>query len=232
MKARIIIVEDDQQIAERIARYLALYGFETVTVKQFDRIVEEIEAANPHLIILDVQLPYQDGFHLCRQIRQTSSVPILFLSARSGEMEQIYGIEMGADDYMTKPFHLDLLHAKVKALLRRSYGELAKSEAVVRLGELTLDLDRMEIRYQDETQALTKNEWKLLKLLMEKAGKIVTREECLEALWDDVAFVDDNTLTVNVNRVRKKLGRWHLESMIETKRGVGYRLNPDAVMPL
>lgn len=230
MKAKICIVEDDQQIADRIARYLSSYGYETDTVRRFDRVIEEIEAINPHLIILDVQLPYQDGFHICQQIRRISSVPILFLSARSGEMEQIYGMEIGADDYITKPFRLEILHAKVKALLRRCYGELATSDQMIILGKLALDLDRMEISYQGETQALTKNEWKLLKLLMEKAGKVVSREECLEALWDNVVFVDDNTLTVNVNRVRKKLDRWHLGSMIETKRGVGYCLKPDAVM--
>jgi len=234
VNARIFVVEDDRQIAERIVRYLKPYGYELFTVKRFERIMEEIQAAEPHLIILDVQLPYQDGFHICRQIREWSHIPILFLSARGGEMEQVYGMEVGADDYMTKPFHLDVLHAKVKALLRRAYGSLAMpgQENHLTVGNLRLDLDRMEIVYRGEAQLLTKNEWKLLKLLLEQAGKTVTREECLEALWDDVAFVDDNTLTVNVNRVRKKLERWDLDSSIETKRGVGYRFNPDRVMPL
>ncbi|SFI88583.1 response regulator transcription factor [Thermoflavimicrobium dichotomicum] len=226
MNYRIYIVEDEEKIAQSIRSYLQQYGYDVFVVQEFTKVIEEFTSIKPHLVILDVNLPYQDGFHLCRQIRQLSSVPILFLSARASEMEQVMGMESGGDDYITKPFHLEVLHAKCKAILRRTYGEYAREEGsiepIIRVGELTLHIGKMEMDYGGQVQSLTKNEVKLLRLLMERAGKVVTREDCLEALWDDIDFVDDNTLTVNVTRVRKKLGKWNLDHLIQTKRGVGY----------
>ncbi len=230
MQHTIYVIEDERKIAESICSFLMKYGYRVEIARDFSRIEDEFMQIKPHLVILDVNLPYQDGFYLCRRIRRLSSVPILFLSARASEMEQVLGMESGADDYMTKPFHLEVLLAKVKAILRRAYGEYAGEspfgDSVVQVRDLKLFVDKMEMVYQDEKQDLTKNEWKLLHLLMRKAGRVVTREECLEELWDDSHFVDDNTLTVNVTRVRKKLSRWGLDSLIETKRGVGYLLNP------
>lgn len=144
-------------------------------------------------------------------------------------MEQIFGIESGADDYMTKPFQLDVLLAKIKALLRRVYGDYRQDHHASRIliiRNLRLDIERMELSYLQERQSLSKNEGKLLYLLMKNAGKVVSREKCLEVLWDDFRFVEDNTLTVNVTRVRKKLAVWNLDRCIETKRGLGYRFNP------
>lgn len=229
MAYTIYIVEDDQKIAEAIATYLESYGYNVVLTKDFSQVLSEFLQLHPHLVILDIQLPYQDGYHLCRQIRQSSHVPILFLSSRSGEVEQIFGIESGADDYITKPFQLDLLLAKMKALLRRVYGDYRMDDSsrnILSIGQLQLDLGRMELSYQDEFQSLSKNEGKLLHLLMKNKGKVVLREECLEVLWDDTRFVEDNTLTVNVTRVRKKLALLNLDQCIETKRGLGYRFNP------
>lgn len=232
MSYTILIVEDDPKIAGLVGEYLTRYGYTVAQVQDFRRVEQEFLAVRPHLVLMDVNLPYQDGFHLTRLIRRHSAAPILFLSARAGEMEQVLGMESGGDDYITKPFQLDLLHAKVKAMLRRTYGEYAQAEAanrsMLQVGRLDLDLSAGEIRLfgQAETQTLTRNEVKLLHLLMEKAGRVVSREECLEALWDDASFVDDNTLTVNVTRLRAKLEHWGLKEAIETRRGVGYLLSP------
>ena len=228
MTYTIYIVEDEQKIAESIAAYLDKYGYRAVLAKDFSQVFAEFLQVQPHLVILDIQLPYQDGYHLCRQIRQSSNVPILIVSSRAGEMDQIFGIETGADDYITKPFQLDLLFVKIKALLRRVYGNYRvddKPRELLSIGQLQLDLGRMELTYKGESQSLSKNEGKLLHLLMKRKGKVVLREECLEALWEDMRFVEDNTLTVNVTRVRKKLAVWKLDRCIETIRGMGYRFN-------
>lgn len=228
MTYTIYIVEDERKIADSIAAYLEKYGYRAVIAEDFSDVYAEFLELQPHLVILDIQLPYQDGYHLCRQIRQSSNVPILILSSRASEMDQIYGLETGADDYITKPFQLDLLFVKVKALLRRVYGDYRPGEEPserIAIGALQLDLGRMEISYEGDSQALTKNEGRLLYLLMKRKGKVVLREECLEALWEDMQFVEDNTLTVNVTRVRKKLAVWKLEQCIETVRGMGYRFN-------
>lgn len=228
MTYTIYIVEDERKIAESIANYLERYGYQAIIAKDFSQVFAEFLQVQPHLVILDIQLPYQDGYHLCRQIRQSSNVPILILSSRAGEMDQIFGIETGADDYITKPFQLDLLFVKIKALLRRAYGEYHirdESREIIAVGPLQLDLGRMELTYQGETQSLSKNEAKLLYLLMKRKGKVVLREECLEALWEDMRFVEDNTLTVNVTRVRKKLAIWKLDPCVETIRRMGYRFD-------
>lgn len=224
----ILIIEDDSKIAAGISDYLARYGYRTALVQDFARVEEEFLQSNPHLVLMDVNLPYRDGFHLTRDLRRHSSVPILFVSARSGDMEQVLGMESGGDDYITKPVNLEVLHAKIKAMLRRAYGEYAtpetQSRALVRVGALELDLTAAELRWVGEAQPLTRNELRLLHLLMERADRVVSRDACLEALWDDTAFVDDNTLTVNVNRVRAKLDQWGLKEALETRRGLGYLL--------
>jgi len=232
MSYSILIVEDDPKIAGLVADYLTRYGYATHLIQDFKRVEQEFLAVGPDLVLMDVNLPYQDGFHMTRLLRRHSAAPILFLSARAGEMEQVLGMESGGDDYITKPFHLDVLHAKIKAMLRRAYGEYAQadptSRSVLQVGNLQLDLAAGEMRLfgQVESQGLTRNEQKLLQLLMEKAGRVVSRAECLEALWDDSSFVDDNTLTVNVTRLRAKLDQLGLKGAIETRRGSGYLLSP------
>lgn len=229
MSYRVFIVEDDEAISEVIADFLRRFGYQTKKAEDFRRVEEIFLEWKPDVVILDVNLPFQDGFHLCRQLRRHSAVPILFLSARSGDMEQIMGMESGGDDYITKPFQLEVLHAKLKAILRRTYGEYAQLRgtdlSILRVGNLQLDRSSAMLRFHGETQSLTKNELKLLGLLMECKDRIVTRDECLEALWDDNRFIDDNTLTVNVTRLRKKLSEWGLQEAIRTKRGLGYQLD-------
>ncbi len=227
MSYQIMIVEDDAKIAGAIHAYLTRYGYRPVLLTDFENILAEFQRLQPDLVLLDVNLPYLDGFHICRQIRRSSSVPVLFVTARAGDMEQVIGIESGGDDYITKPFHLDVLHAKIKAILRRTYGEYAKQDAgraQTHAGDLYLDLAAGEMHFAGLSQALTRTELKLLDLLIQRADRIVSREECLEALWDDRSFVDDNTLTVNVNRLRTKLDAWGLKDAVETRRGIGYQL--------
>lgn len=231
MSYHIFIVEDDAKIAAAIQTYLSRYGYQCTLARDFAQTQQEIASASPHLVILDVNLPFQDGFHLCQTLRRSSSVPVLFVSARAGDMDQVRGMESGGDDYITKPFALEVLLAKVKALLRRAHGEYAgpRNPASLQAGVLALDLAAAEMRLAttQAAQPLTRNELKLLHLLMEKPGQVVSREACLEALWDDSSFVDDNTLNVNVTRLRTKLDAWGLKESVETRRGLGYRLAPE-----
>ncbi|MGG1637291.1 response regulator transcription factor [Paenibacillus sp. FSL K6-3182] len=233
---RIFIIEDDDKIASILKKNMDKYGFEAAVVTQFREIMPELEAFDPHVILLDINLPYYDGYYWCRQIRTRSSLPIIFISARAGEMDQVMAIENGGDDYITKPIHLDLLMAKVKSVLRRAYGEYAASGSAatetgvasqageLSAGDLRLYLNRNELEWRDCRIELTKNEQLLAECLMKRHGMVVSREQLLEALWDDVQFVDDNTLTVNVTRLRKKLEELGLPKAIETVRGQGYKL--------
>lgn len=224
---RIMLVEDDQKIAAILTEELERYGHTVITVQEFARIKEEFLAAKPDLLLLDINLPRFDGYYWCRQIRLHSSVPILFLSARAGEVDQVRALESGGDDYITKPFNLELLLAKVRSTLRRVYGEyaLTRESDLLQVGSLLLHRSENRVSRGEGTIELSPKEFRLLALLAERPGAIVSREAILEALWDDVEFVDDNTLTVNVTRLRRRLAELGLEDAIETKRGQGYRLN-------
>lgn len=224
-KHRILIVEDDLKIASMLADTLRKYHYEVQTVQAFDQIVEEFKAFSPHLVLLDINLPSYDGYYWCRQLRQFTTVPIIYISARSGEMDQIFALENGGDDFITKPFHYEIVLAKIKSHLRRTYGEYAskQEERTVQQGQLQLFLERMELQVKDEMIPLQKKECVILELLMSEAPKVVSRERLLEELWDDQAFVDENTLNVNMTRVRKKLADYAVQSTIETVRGAGYR---------
>lgn len=224
----IMIVEDDDKIASILQTTLEKYDYKVTRAMNFKALHEELEAANPDLIMLDIHLPAYDGFYWCRQFRKFTNAPILFISARTGEMDQVMAIENGGDDYITKPFHLDVLLAKVKGMLRRSYGEYASTgnnngEELIVHG-LKLHRSKNTLEWQDKSVDLTKNEALLTACLMERIDNIVSRETLLETLWDDVDFVDDNTLTVNVTRVRKKMEEIGISKAIETIRGQGYRL--------
>ena len=225
---RIMIIEDDDKIAAILQQYIERYGYEVVRARRFRELKQEYVEASPHLVLLDINLPHFDGFYWCRQIRTVSNVPIIFLSARVGEMDQVMAIENGGDDYMTKPFHLDVVIAKIKSALRRTYGENAapvQSHDELSSNGLTLDKARNIVEWNGRQADLSRNETLLLGSLLAKAGRIVSRDDLLEALWDNVHFVDDNTLTVNVTRVRKKLEELGLPKAIETVRGQGYRLD-------
>ena len=222
---RIFIVEDDLKIAELLADTLQKYQYDVAIVEDFDRITEEVLDFEPHLILLDINLPSYDGYYWCRQLRQHTTCPILFISARSGEMDQVFALENGGDDFITKPFHYEIVLAKIRSHLRRSFGEYAsnQSERIIKCGSLHLYVERMELHKEETIIPLQKKECSILHLLMEDEPKVVSRERLLEELWDDQSFVDENTLNVNVARVRKKLSDYDIISQIETVRGAGYR---------
>ena len=225
---KILLVEDDFKIAGILVNFLKRYGYEVFEVKQLDQVFAEFQDIKPDLVLLDINLPYYDGFHWCRLIRTVSKVPIIFISARTDEMNQVMAIEYGGDDYLTKPFHLEVVLAKIKSVLRRVYGEYAEISSldhqVKEMDGLTLYTEKAMIEYQDNQVTLTQNELKLLSCLLRQYDTIVSREDLLEALWNDDSFVDDNTLTVNVTRVRRKLEDIGVKHAITTSRGKGYRL--------
>ncbi|MFD1448777.1 winged helix-turn-helix domain-containing protein [Oceanobacillus profundus] len=227
--AKILIIEDDPKIALLLQNHLEKYGYEAVITEQFDAVTEVFKLVLPDLVLLDINLPSFDGFYWCRQIRQISTCPILFISARSGEMDQVMALENGGDDFITKPFAYEVVTAKIRSSLRRAYGAYAPKvkERVVELNGLTLYVERMELGKDKGLVSLTKKEAVLLEVLMKRSPRVVAREVLLEKLWDDQSFVDENTLNVNVTRVRKKLQDLSIEDAIETIRGAGYRLVPN-----
>jgi len=225
VRQRILIVEDDPKLAELLKSYMEKYGYEAKAAEDFGRVLQEVAAYEPHLVLLDVNLPKYDGFYWCRQIRTVSNCPIIFISARAGEMDQVMALEYGGDDYIAKPFHYEVVMAKIRSQLRRAYGEYAApAERKTAVEGLTLYPERMELVLEDRRVPLTRNECVLLERLMRCHPRVASREHLLEALWDDQTFVDENTLNVNVNRARKKLQELGIENAIETVRGAGYRL--------
>lgn len=230
-KHRIYIVEDDRKIAEMLAGMLAKYQYDTKIVEDFDSISKEAQEWDPHLILLDINLPTYDGYFWCRELRQVTTCPIIFVSARTSEMDQVFAIENGGDDYITKPFHYEIVLAKIKSHIRRSFGEYAlkQEERTVKLGKHTLYMERLELESRGTVIPLQKKECVILELLFSQYPKVVSREQLLEELWDDQSFVDENTLNVNMTRVRKKLQDYEIRSSIETVRGAGYRflLHPE-----
>ncbi|MGE7021388.1 response regulator transcription factor [Solibacillus cecembensis] len=224
-KHRIFVVEDDVKIASLLAETLRKYQYDVAIVKDFEQVIEECTLFNPHLVLLDINLPTYDGYYWCRKLRQYTKCPILFISARSGEMDQIFALENGGDDFITKPFNYEIVLAKIRSHLRRTYGEysIRQEERTIKQGQLTLYLERMELQIKDVTVPLQKKECVILGLLMGHAPRVVSRDQLLEELWDDQAFVDENTLNVNMTRVRKKLADYDILSSIETVRGAGYR---------
>lgn len=228
---RIFIVEDDRKISAVLKRNMEKYGFDALCVTELRDIMPELTEYEPHLILLDINLPYFDGYYWCRQIRKSSNMPIIFISAREGEMDQVMAIENGGDDYITKPIHLDLLIAKVKGMLRRVYGDYSSSiglapspDSELNIQGLRLNVSRNELIWQNRKAQLSKNEQLLAECFMQQYGKTISRDQLLGTLWDNAQFVDDNTLTVNVARLRKKLEELGLPNAIATVRGVGYKL--------
>lgn len=218
---KILIVEDDIRLRKYIKDFLSSYDYEVKLVTDFNRVEEEALCASPDLILLDINLPKFDGFYFLKNIRKRMSTPVIIISARSAEQEQIRGIDLGADDYITKPFGVELLVAKINAVLRRANSSGSK---VVKVKNIELICDSMSLKVNDETIELSKNEYKLLKVFMTNYNKVVSREELLEELWDETAFVDDNTLTVNITRLKKRLKEIGAEVSVVTKRGIGYVL--------
>ena len=219
---KLMLIEDDQSLCAQISEGLTRWGFEVLPVKDFQSIMEEYGSANPHLVIMDINLPYFDGFYWCSKIREISRVPILFLSSRDTNMDIVMAINMGGDDFISKPFSMDVLLAKLNALLRRTYSYLENSSELMEHKGVVLNLGDNTVVYKEHRVELTKNEFQILVLLMKNHGKIVSRDKIIRALWADESFIDDNTLTVNVNRLRSKLEGLGLLDYIATKKGQGY----------
>ena len=218
---RIFLVEDDRAIAEAIAAQTALWDMETVCAKDFRAVMAEFSACAPQLVLLDISLPFYDGYHWCREIRSVSKVPVIFISSASDNLNIVMAMNMGADDFIAKPFDQSVLMAKINALLRRTYDFGAPMSVLEHRGAL-LNTGDGSLTYRGEKLELTKNEFRILLGLMQSKGRTVSREKLMELLWESDEFVDDNTLTVNVNRLRKKLDTAGLGDFIITKHGVGY----------
>ncbi len=221
-----MIVEDDPKIASHLEKDIKKYGYETFVVADFENIIDDFQRFQPKLVLLDINLPSYDGFYWCRQIRKESTCPVIFISARTGEMDQVMALENGGDDFITKPFHPELVLAKINSQLRRAYGEYAivQQERILENAGLTLYVERLELHFNGKITLLTKKEADILEVLLSRYPRVAGREDLLEKLWDDQSFVDENTLNVNVTRVRKKLSEIGINEALETVRGVGYRL--------
>ncbi|EOI00237.1 DNA-binding response regulator [Enterococcus haemoperoxidus ATCC BAA-382] len=220
--AKIMIIEDETTIRELISEELQKWQFDTFGTTDFNAVLEDFQREDPQLVLLDINLPVFDGYYWCQKIREISKIPIIFISSRNTNMDMIMAMNMGADDFVTKPFQIDVLIAKINALLRRSYNYSEVGSEIMSHNGITLNVDNGSMEINGEVIDLSKNEYRLLYILIKKHGKILTREKLLRALWEDERFVDDNTLTVNINRLRKKIEQAGLEGYIETKVGQGY----------
>ena len=220
---RILVVEDDRAIAREVCRIAESWQFAARAVEDFSNVMAEFAAFDPQLVLLDISLPFYNGYYWCGEIRKVSRVPVMFLSSAADNMNIVMAMNMGADDFIAKPFDCAVLIAKMQALLRRSYDFAASAPVLEHRGAI-LQLGQQALVYQDRTIELSKNEFRILATLMQNKGRIVSREKLMESLWQTDSFVDENTLTVNVARLRKKLAAAGLEDFITTKVGSGYLL--------
>lgn len=226
MTYRIFLVEDDHSIASGLQHQLEQWDFEVQVVQNFRGVLTECTAFDPHLILMDIMLPCYDGYHWCREIRRVSEVPIIFLSSASDNLNLIMAVNMGGDDFIAKPFDWNVLLAKIQALLRRTYDFGGQAALLEHRGAVLNPSDAV-LTYQGMRMELTKNEYRILQALLEQKGKVVSRETLMERLWATDSFVDENTLTVNVNRLRKKLDKAGLHDFIRTKVGMGYLIEQE-----
>ena len=220
---KILIVEDDFTIAESLQNELSKWHYDVMIAEDFNEIMSLFQSYDPHLVVLDITLPSFNGYHWCQEIRKTSNVPILFISSQSDDMDKIIAIQMGADDYIEKPFSLSLATAKIQALIRRTYNfAVDKNELEVK--GCILSLDEAKVSYEDQTEQLSFTELQILSLLFQHEGQYVSRTALIEKCWESEYFIDDNTLAVNMTRLRKKLRRLGLDDFIQTKKNVGYKV--------
>ena len=218
---KIIIIEDDEIIREELKNFLIRYGYEVVAPASFEKVVEFILGENANLVLLDINLPVFDGYYICREVRKKSDVPIIIVTSRDSEMDELMSMNLGADDFVTKPYNTQILLARIAALLKRS-GLSANNNSILTYKGFQLNLSNATIKYNEKEIELTKNEVKTLSYLMNHKGQIVSREALMEYLWSTDYLVDDSTLTVNITRLRKKLEEIGIENAIETRRGLGY----------
>ena len=230
--SKILIVEDDEKLSKELKIFLDKNGYDSVILQKFDNAVEDILEENADLILLDINLPYTDGEYICKEIRKTSDVPIIMVTSRDNEMDELISLNYGADQYVTKPFNIQILLAKIAGLIKRNQNA-DKSQEKIKCNEFILNVSKSVIEtenkknddvVQNEQIELTKNELKILHYLVLNQGKIVSREEIMNYLWESENFIDDNTLTVNMTRLRGKLEELGIKDSIETKRGQGYIL--------
>ena len=218
---KIIIIEDDEIIREELKNFLSKYGYEIVAATSFDNVVKFILNENANLVLLDINLPIFDGYYICREVRKKSDIPIIIVTSRDSDMDELMSINLGADDFVTKPYNTQILLARIGALLKRS-GSNTVSTNILTYKDFQLNLSNATVLYNGKEIDLTKNEVKILSYLINHKGEIVSRELLMEYLWTSEFFVDDSTLTVNITRLRKKLEEIGIENVIETRRGLGY----------
>ncbi len=223
MSHRIFIVEDDRVIARAVKQHIESWGCEAWVVSDFRNVLKEFVAFDAHLVLMDISLPFFNGYHWCREIRKISKVPVIFISSASDNMNLVMAMDMGGDDFIAKPFDLSVLTAKVQAVLRRAYEFSGAQPLLERRGAI-LNLSDASLTYEGKRLELTKNDFRILQTLMERPGQVVSRETIMLRLWETDCFVDDNTLTVNMTRLRKKLEAIGLEDFILTRKGAGYQL--------
>ena len=218
---RILIVEDDRVIAKSIKQHIEAWGCSARTVRDFSDVMHEVAEFNPHLILMDIGLPFFDGYHWCSEIRKVSQVPVIFISSAADNMNIVMAVSMGGDDFIAKPFDLSVLTAKVQAMLRRTYDFSGTSNLIEHRGAI-LNISDATLIYEGNIVDLTKNEYRILQALMENRGRAVSRDMLMKRLWETDSFVDENTLTVPVARLRKKLEQAGMQDFIQTKKGIGY----------
>lgn len=221
---RILIVEDDSVIAAAVEKSLVSWGYDVKSVTDFRKVISDFTEFSPQLILLDISLPFFNGYHWCNEIRRLSSVPIIIISSSSDNMNIVMAMNMGADDFIAKPFDIDILLAKIQAMLRRSY-DFSSNTSLVQVNDAILDMGNATLIYNNLKIELTKNEFRILEVLMNNKGKVISRETIMTKLWETDSFVDDNTLTVNITRLRKKLEDNGLNDFIKTKKGLGYMVS-------
>ncbi len=218
---KILLVEDDEIISKSIMQHLENWDFEVITVRDFKNITNEFTECNAHIVLLDLILPFYDGFYWCKEIRKISNVPIVFLSSASDNMNIVMAVNMGGDDFISKPFNVSVLLAKIQAILRRTY-DMPNGISILEHKGIILNLNDFTLSYRDKSMELTKNEFRILETLLVNKGKIVSRDTLMMKLWQDDNYVEENTLTVNVTRLRKKLEDLGIDDFIKTKVGCGY----------
>lgn len=218
---KIFVVDDSRIISEKLKEELEKWGFEAILIDDFEKVIDIFKCENPDLVVMDIALPYYDGYFWTRKIRDLSNVPIIFLSSKEDTMNKIMAMEMGADDFVSKPFEMNLLLAKIKALLRRTYDYKDNLDRLEHRG-LVLDLKSMTVSFCEKSIDLSKNEFKILETLMVNKGNVVSRDKLMTSLWSTDIYIDDNTLTVNISRLRKSLAGLGVDNFIKTKQGLGY----------
>lgn len=224
--SKILIVEDDEKLSKELKIFLDKNGYDAVILQKFDNAVEDILEENADLILLDINLPNTDGEYICKEIRKQSNMPIIIVTSRDNELDELLSINNGADHYITKPFNIQILLAKIGSLLRRT--NMQELNDKIDAKDFILNTSNNTIEKDGKIIELTKNEYKILKYLVQNRGKIVSREDIMECLWESESFIDDNTLTVNITRLRNKLEELELKELLETKRGQGYILKRGA----